>query len=300
MRRDYQTVGQHLVSKVLLARFADRNGRVMTHALDGRTYAQPILKAGRKNDFIAVNADRYERFWGEFEGRAGAALRALDNDELSLAGRLAPKHEHALVDLMALHFARAFSAEVLWERAIQHSVPARRADMATDPVFLRAMRTCAAMDLLSDEQIAEVMAAYVTRQIGLGTQAFANTVVHQFRKVRRTFQKHHLEIGWAAEGEFLLPDVPCVTYDSDGGLIGILNGAKIGSSDVVCMPATPRHLLSLTVRARSPGHGMGAAAVGRLNVILARSARQAVFYRPDSGLDVLMGNVIRSLASVDA
>ena len=292
MTRDYDTVGQHLVSKVLLARFADKDSRVLTHTLDGRTFPQAIRKAGRKNDFIAVNADRYERFWGKFEGPAGAALRALEADEVSLAGRLAAAHEDALVDLMALHFARAYTAEVMWQRALDNTLPARRDGMATDPHFLAAMRTCAAMDLLTDEQIADIMAGYVARQVGLGTAAFGRTVAHQFRKVRRIFRQYHLEIGWAADGEFLLPDVPCVTYDKDSNVAGVLNGARIGSSDVVCMPATPRHLLSLTKNPAHPGH---AVPVDRANGILVQNARQAVFYRPGStGLDAFMREALRA------
>ena len=63
MARDYQTVGQHLVSRVLLSQFADNDGRLTTHWLDGRTHLQSVAKAARQNDFIAVDADRYEQIW---------------------------------------------------------------------------------------------------------------------------------------------------------------------------------------------------------------------------------------------
>jgi hypothetical protein len=278
------------VSQVLLSQFGDADGRLITHWLDGRSHLQSVRRAARQNDFIAVDADRYERMWGAVEGPAADALRALNTDDPVLV----QDHSGVLKDLMAVHFARASSMEVMWLRAMDNTLPDRRAGMLNDPVFLRTMRTAPELAGLSEVEIVDGVCAYIGLRSGPGSQAFADALVDQYDKVRNLFAEHHLEVGWAAKSEFLLPDVPCVTIDSERNVVGVLNGASIGPSDAVIMPASPRHVLSLSRRPpKEPWRVLNGRQVGSLNLRLVRGARRYVMYRPGSDVGEFTRNVLR-------
>lgn len=296
---------QHLVSKVLQVRFtldAGPNAKRL-HQLR-RSDPFSIVLVGPRNNlkedwFIneEAGASQYERLWSDIEGPMGAAFAELDghtgNDPLTNASAAVIK------DFMALHLVRAFTAKPMWDRGLARVVPERRAAIVDNHGLIELARSSDVYPTnWSDEQIVDEITSQLEDPLRTGGQLFGDTLVELVNNVKVHFERFHVEIGEAVEGELILPDVPCVPYESKTGRVGLLEGFGLNNSDAIVMPLGPRHIASLVTKAPSTlWWRLDPVKLAPLNEALARGALEAVYFRPGSQSEALVRKVWASQTS---
>lgn len=284
---------QHLVSKVLQARFAviGSTGKRISRLRRSDPDTDPVL-VGLNNNlkedwFIEerAGASRFEQIWGRTESVIGRAFAEIDSHR---AGQpVSAASVAGISNLMALHLVRSVTATALWNRGLARVVPKRRAAMMTNETLIRLAREAGVYPRSwSDTQIVDEIIAGLEDPLRKGGEAFGETLVELYESVRQRFNRLHLEIGEANGGEFILPDAPCVPFESRTGRVGLLSGFGLNKSDAIVMPLGPRHIASLvTSLPATPWLVLDADKVALVNDALAQAALDAAYFRPGSGLE---------------
>lgn len=282
---------QHLISRVVLKNFCDdRPGfpkllRALRRAAPEIVVDVPIRTAAQEDWFIGEEPERFEIAWSTAESAMPTAYAelashtSLDSISTQTAGRIR--------NLMALHLVRSFAAVPLWDLAGERIEPRRRAAVRGDGEIIRLHRESGAHPPeWSDDQILDkIIDGFGEDTLRPHGLAFGETLLELYEKVQKTLGTLQLEIVEATEGEFILPDIPCLPVHPDGR-VGLLSGAGIRHAESIMMPLAPR-ILALLNRKTQPTCWpmLRLGEVAAINTALAGAVASTAFFRPGSDLE---------------
>lgn len=292
--------GQHVLSKVILRRFAVGNGpdkgllypfRLVYPQAQARHQLIGPDGCGKTPDFIAFASGSAERLWKETEDKLHDALAAVDN------GRLldSPAHMATIKDTIALHYVRSSAARLVHVRTWLKVLAASRARWLTswrwllEAKFYRVKGFYAAGDQALSVFLDQMMQPSIDRAVS--GQLFRVRAEDLFGQAREWMNGQGLEILSPASGEFLIGDVPALTIRHDRSQAGVLGGIALGDANTVIMPLGPHHLAALG-RINQAGE-LSADRVASVNALQITSAIEYVYLRPGSGLE----HSVRSFAA---
>jgi len=272
---------QHLVSRVLLRRWANhRKGPVAK--LDLFTLDENVDKVdnlGCVENLVLIGAEHAERCWQHVEKRLPHAFNRLDSGQL-LGDPVAVE---TIKDCLALHYARALALAIMLNQ-VQSAAAIRVADRLLEQVPANeALHALTGIIVPSGaegplrEKVRQLFDTHLQLRGFLGRQ-----FLEHFDTARSLVAPHDLEVVTAQEHEFVIGDIPVVTYDRDSDAVGVMNGAPWGNANAIFMPLGPRHLVALARTPRSTV--VTSAQVVHLNRLEIRAAAREVYFRPGSGL----------------
>ena len=244
---------QHLISKVLLKRFAASSGPEQGLICPFRLeYPQARHRSlgpdgcAKADNFVAWASASVERLWKETEDKLPDALAAMD------AGTLFGKAEHVSVikAAIALHFTRSKAARVIHARVWAETVERGRKRWMTEHRQLLAYWFYwekgfypvgdQALGIFADE----LMELSLTLA-GSGA-LWRERIESLYLQARAMTGAAGLEILTPrGSGEFLIGDVPALTVRADRAGVGVLGGIALAEAQSVFLPLGPRHAAAL-------------------------------------------------------
>jgi|CXWL01.1.fsa_nt_gi hypothetical protein len=284
-------MNQHMVSRVLLRRFAGRR-RSEVGVLDLRSAtASPgkIAEVGVLTDFVVKGADTTEEKWRKVEQALPYAFtlieqrRILDNQ----------KFVTVIKDCIALHFARSFALTEMYKRE-RH---AKRQQVADD--VLSEVPATHVIRALTGIEVPPSGANYIARDLiarkfdtNIEDHALpAQILLQNYERGRQHAANADLEFWYAPECELILGDVPAAAYERATNKVGALNGVKWGeNADALFMPLGPHHAVALSKQADYLD--ADARTVECMNVIQIQGAYREIYFRPGSGIDEVIINAL--------
>ncbi|MFI0990626.1 DUF4238 domain-containing protein [Streptomyces exfoliatus] len=285
-------VGQHVISQVLLKRFATpfgSNGLKLVpfnlrHPNRLHKMASP-RECGKVKHFARFASASLEQVWGKLETRISDAALAVDRGDVFQN----EQHVQTLKDLIALHLVRSLNYRDVHERIFTTVYAEHRTALLTDKSDLLRLAVLQRSGLhLAGLQGLAAAADQILRPHLVNFQNGADFRVRiedTFVKAKEMISDAGLEILVPATGEFLLGDTPALAIQQSGDRT-VFNVA-IGDSTAIVLPFGPRHLLV----GRTPRNGMGIATVetvGFLNRLQVEAAQQRVYIRPNSGQEAFV------------
>lgn len=280
---------QHVVSKVVLKRFAEVGGKwkglLYPFRLRYPDAHHRLLGpdgCGKIKDFLAYASASAEQLWKETEDRLPDALGALD------AGALLSNREHVVTikNAIALHYARSGATRIASLRVAATVAAAARNMWLTqrrpqlEAEFLRSKGFYAVGDQALGRFLDEIMKPTLTTVTS--DQWFRTRVEDIFHKARELTDSSGLEVLTSSGKEFLIGDVPALTIPRDGSRPGVLGGTAFGEARTVLMPLGPRHVVAL---ARTSANAeLTPDQVSMVNTYQIQGALEHVYFRPGSGL----------------
>lgn len=290
--------GQHVLTKVILRRFAADSGPSKGLLYPFRLqYPQARHQligpdgCGKIPDFIAFASGSAEQLWKETEDKLHDALAAVDNGTVLDS----PAHMATIKDTIALHYVRSSAARLVHVRTWVRVWADSRARWLTswrpllEAEFYRAKGFYAAGDQALGLFLDRMMQASIDRAVS--GQLFRVRVEDLFGQAREQMSGLGLEILTPASGEFLIGDVPALTIRHDRTQAGVLGGIALGDANTVIMPLGPHHLAALGT-ANLAGK-LSPDQVASVNTRQIASAIEYVYLRPGSGHE----HSVRSLAA---
>jgi hypothetical protein len=282
--------GQHVVSKVILKRFAEpsgpHKGLICPFRLDypqARHLPLGPEGCGKVRNFVPWGSASAEQLWKETEDRLDDALAAMD------AGTLLADAGHVSVikSAIALHFARSKATQVIHARAWAQTVERGRRRWLTEHrqllthwFYLRKGLYPAgdeALRIFADE----LMELSLT--LGRSGALWRERIESLYLNTRAMTQAPGLEILTPPTGEeFLIGDVPALTVRADRPGVGVLGGIALAEAQSVFLPLGPRHAVAL-----GPADKVIPLASGQVAEANARQLKGAIDYvylRPASPL----------------
>jgi len=282
--------GQHLISKVLLKRFAAPSGPHQGLVCPFRL-KYPLARhrlvgpdgCAKVDDFVAWASASAEMLWKETEDRLPDALAAVD------AGTLLANEGHMSVikSAIALHFARSKAAWVIHARAWAKAAEEGRRRWLTENRQLLAHWFYLRKGLYPAGDEALGMFADELMELSLalaGSGAlWRERIESLFLRARAITSAPGLEILTPrGSGEFLIGDVPALTVRADCAGAGVLGGIALAEAQSVFLPLGPRHVAALGKADRiiqlTPGQ------VAEANARQLSAAIDYVYLRPGSSL----------------
>ena len=290
--------GQHVVSKVILSRFAGVSGPeagllypFRLHYPDARHRLLGPDGCGKVPDFISYASGSAERLWKQTEDRLHDALAALDSGTLPASAM----RQAAIKDAIALHYARSTAARIVHFRTFVQVYAASRALWMTDwrprleAAFYQAKGFYAAGDQALGRFLDEVMQPSL--DMAASGQLFRVRVEEIYRQARAWISGSALEILSPDDSEFLIGDVPALTIRRGCPQPGVAAGIALGDASTVIMPLGPRHLAALartSLTAQLTPEQVAAA-----NSYQVKGAAEYVWLRPGSGLEEFVRSLLR-------
>lgn len=280
---------QHLVSRGLLRRFANhRRGPISgidLVSLEQRTDKVERFGGVEDTDLLAPND--FENIWNqEVETPLPYALKLLD--EGSLLSN--PRAIVTIKNCIALHWSRGFAARETLNRILipnsAHEVMTAVLEQYTLPQVSYALTGSHSTDRQVLYDIVRTEFAEKLRLERYIDDAFLNL----YRKGQVFLESKSLEVWHSQNAEFLLGDIPVVSYEKGTGKVGILEDVPWNKADAIFMPLGPHHVVAIS---RVPAYKVAdARMVERLNVYQARAALKEVYFRPGSGIGDIIGNAL--------
>ncbi|MEW2309000.1 DUF4238 domain-containing protein [Streptomyces sp. NPDC006864] len=294
---DRHVVGQHVISQVLLKRFAARFGsnglKLVPFNLDHPDRVHKMAsprQCGKVPHFARFASASLEQVWGKLETRIPDAARAVDRGDVFQH----EEHVQTLKDLIALHLVRSLNFRNVHERIFTNVYNETRTALLTDRSDLLRLAVLQRSGLhLSGPQglataAAQILSPHLTNfENGADFRA---RIEHTFAKAKEMISEAGLEILVPAAGEFLLGDTPALAIQQSENRTRI--SVAIGDSTAIVLPFGPRHLLV----GRTPRHGMDIATaktVDFLNQLQIEAAQQRVYIRPNSGQDAFVRSYLK-------
>ena len=280
---------QHLVSRVLLRRFADHhNGPVSAFDLDSKEeMTNKVERLGQIQDFTVVGAETAEETWQTVEKRLPYAFELIESRRILRDSAALD----TIRDCIALHWARSFITNAMFDYEYQNSTHQFAMDVinkAGAPQVAKAL-TGFYIPGLSAAPIAYQKLwdhfKMETDSGGVKVNVFRNL----FEKGREKAKDSALEFVVVCEGEFLLADAPVIAWGKETESVGPLQGVKWGQHDLFFMVLGPRHVVALA--SRFGYREIDETFVNALNFLQTKGAFKYVYYRPSSGL----GDYVRSV-----
>jgi len=290
--------GQHLISKVLLKRFAapsgPHRGLICPFRLEFPRATHRLLGPGgcaKADNFVAWASGSAERLWKETEDRLPEALAAMDSGTLfSSAG-----HVSVIRSAIALHFARGKAARMVHERVWAETVERGRRRWLTENRQLLAYWFYREKGLYpAGEESLTIFADELMRlslDLAGSGALWRERVESLYLNARAMTGFAGLEILTpAGDGEFLIGDVPALTIRAGHAGVGVLGGVALAEAGSVLLPLGPRHVAALgkadTIIHLKPDQVAG------VNALQLRAAIDYVYLRPGSPLT----DTVRSFA----
>ncbi|MFF1269186.1 DUF4238 domain-containing protein [Streptomyces anulatus] len=294
---DRHVVGQHVISQVLLKRFAARFGsnglKLVPFNLDHPDRVHKMAsprQCGKVPHFARFASASLEQVWGKLETRIPDAARAVDRGDVFQH----EEHVQTLKDLIALHLVRSLNYRNVHERIFTNIYTETRTALLTDrsDLLRLAVLQRSGLHLSGPQGLAtaadQILSPHLTNfENGADFRA---RIEDTFAKAKEMISEAGLEILVPAAGEFLLGDTPAVAIQRSGNRIRI--SVAIGDSTAIVLPFGPRHLLV----GRTPRNGLSIATeetVGFLNRLQIEAAEQRVYLRPRSGLDAIVRGYLK-------
>ncbi|MXG30468.1 DUF4238 domain-containing protein [Streptomyces sp. YIM 132580] len=290
-------VGQHVISQVLLKRFAapfGSNGlKLVPFNLDHPDRLHKMAsprQCGKVPYFARFASASLEQLWGKLETRIPDAARAVDRGDVF-------QHEHhvqTLKDLIALHLVRSLNYRKVHERIFTKVYTETRTALLTDKSELlrRAVLQRSGLHLAGPQGLAaaadEILSPHLAN-FDNGAD-FRARIEDTFAKAKEMISGAGLEILMPAAGEFLLGDNPALTIQQSETRTAF--NVAIGDSTAIVLPFGPRHLLV----GRTPRNGMSVTTeytVGFLNRLQIEAAEERVYLRPRSGQDAIVRGYLK-------
>ncbi|MGX9923490.1 DUF4238 domain-containing protein [Streptomyces sp. NPDC002248] len=294
---DRHVIGQHVISKALLKRFATPFG---SHGLklvpfnlarpDHRHKMASPGECGKVPHFARFASASLEQFWGKVETRIPDAARAVEQGDVFQH----EQHVQTLKDLIALHLIRSLNYRNVHERIFARIYAEHRTTLLTEKADLLRLAVLHRSGLhLSGP---EGLAAAADQILSPHLENFENgadfraRIEANFDKAREMISSAGLEILEPAAGEFLLGDTPALAIQQSE--TSTTFNVAIGDSTAIVLPFGPKHLLV----GRTPRNGMTVATeetVGFLNRLQIEAAEQRVFLRPRSGQEAIVRSYLK-------
>jgi hypothetical protein len=281
--------GQHLISKVLLKRFAEPagpyRGLICPFRLEyPRARHRLVGPDGctKVDNFVAWASASVERLWKETEDRLADALAAMDAG--TLFGN--PEHVSVIKSAIALHFARSKATQVIHARVWAETVERGRRRWMTQHRqllaywFYRKKGFCPAGD--------EALGIFADELMGLSHSLAGSGALWRERieslylRARAMTEAAGLEILTPHGGEFLIGDVPALTVRADHAGVGVLGGIALAEAQSVFLPIGLRHAAALGRTDRTIH--LTPDQVSETNARQLRGAIDYVYLRPESPL----------------
>jgi hypothetical protein len=276
---------QHVISRALLRSWtspfqASAEPQLMHHDLaSGAAKPRTVGQIGYVKDFVQIGSESVERVWQRVENRLPTAIAAAENGSI-LAN---PEFQRVLRDAIALHFARnPHTVEVhaaSWRNAYATQVDT----IARTPLAMEAFRRKYSGIVPAGEQGLRLGAEAVLSGLTQAEESgalFRLIVEDRFDRAIELLGQTPLELVAPAnpDDEFLIGDVPAVTFDAKLNAVGIREGVALTAGDTVMLPLSPRLVVALgpTLQAASVPTG----AVDRINQLQVKAAQTYVCYRP--------------------
>jgi hypothetical protein len=288
---------QHVISKVILKRFAATDGpdkgliypfRLKYPQARHRPFLGPD-GCGKVPNFVTYASASVERLWQETENKLHDALAAVDGGTLFKSD----SHVATIKDAIALHFARSIAARIVHFRLwVQLAVAARARWMTVwrprlEYEFYRKKGFYAAgeeaLELFLDESMQFSM------ELASSGALFRVRIEELFRQARERSDRSALEILSAGDSEFLLGDVPALTVRRDRNQVGVLGGIAMDDAHAVILPLGPHHVASLGKSNLTAE--LSRDQVAHANGLQVAGAVEYVYLRPGSGLEEFVRSV---------
>ena len=282
---DAPVVKQHVVSKVLLQRFAHRDRKDPKVRAYTLAYGKSTLKSpgsiGYFNHFVRFRSAVAEKLWQDTENRLSQALRAVD--DRTIFSR--PEHVETIKRAIVLHYFRTEQTRQIHETVWDEALAQTKSDLLKHPERLRELarqRFGAGWDdsqgltPIVDDLVAGAVKLHDTEVL------FQARLEDLFRKGQDIVASRHLEISESVSADFILGDSPAVAFQAghlwprvallDAGTVALpLSRTKVASLG----PADVWQRVDNTV-------------VERLNVIEIQQANRQVYFHPLSNLDAFI------------
>ncbi len=278
---------QHLVSEVILRRFAD--GQVIKVDLDsGQVETRNPATCMYENRFISAAPQEAEELWQLVENKLPRALAAVDdgsvlNDAVQAA---------AIRECMAMHMIRSRGIEWVAKKSTEGAIRKVREELLNNQqadlalaYLLRHHKPppdLKALELIADELLAKARPALDDPRL------FWDSVRMHFQTTLEWFAPLSLEISSPKQGagEFLIGDSPTVPLKTGSLVGGPWGGVTLEEATTVVMPLGPHHMASLSRNRASLE--LDAQAVGYVNHVQIYNGFKEVCLRPGSGLEDLV------------
>jgi hypothetical protein len=282
---------QHVISQVVLKRWTEpvpgkptAGHQLMRHDLArGTTKAATSNQVGYVMDFVKVDSGTVEQVWQRVENRLPDAIAAAEDG--SILHR--PELQQVLREALALHFARnphTLEAHVAsWKAVRSRQIQAIAATPLASEAFRRAHSGIVPAGPEAQLLGAEAALVRLTEAEHSGA-LFRLIVEDRFDRVCDLLGQTPLEILTPIEpdDEFVIGDVPAITYDAKMDAVGVREGVALMSGDTVMLPLGPRLLIALGPNPQLAA--LGRPAVERMNQLQVRAAQSYVCYRPGAAV----------------
>jgi hypothetical protein len=282
---------QHTVSQVILRRFlgpTPQGDRLLAYNLQyGKAKMRTPRAVGKITNFVQVDSLETERVWGRTEQDLPAAIDAARTRRVLQN----PRHVAVIKDAIALHFARSLdilhSVDQSWQQALAVARAAYLADQATLSELFYRKHGFLASGPAAAEEIADDLLR-TARTLYESGSYFRLRVVDLFEGARRLAAAARLEIirPRRSHHQFLLGDVPAISYDAGSNALGIPGGVPFGDATTVFLPLSPTRLAALSRTDRF--EAVPARAVRQVNAFTVAKARDYVYMHPGSGLETFV------------
>jgi hypothetical protein len=282
--------GQHLISKVLLRRFAEpsgpHQGLICPFRLeypDARHQPRGPDGCAKVDNFVPWASRSVEKLWKETEDRLGDALAAMD------AGALFGDAEQVSVikSAIALHFARSKATWVVHARVWAQTVERSRRRWLTEHRQMLAHWFYVKKGFYpaGDEALGVFADELMELSVSLGRSGalWRERVESLYLRSRAMTQAAGLEILTPpGNEEFLIGDVPALTVRADRAGVGVLGGVALAEAQSVFLPLSPRH--AATLGRANKIIRLTPSQVAEVNARQLRGAIDYVYLRPGSAL----------------
>jgi hypothetical protein len=291
--------GQHVISKVILKRYAETSGPhqglICPFRLDyPEARHQPLGPdgCGKVRNFIPWGSASAEQLWKETEDGLSDALAAMD------AGALLADAGHVSVikSAIALHFARSKATWAIHSGVWAQTVERGRRRWLTEHRQLLARWFYLQKGLYpaGDEALGIFADELMELSLALGRSGalWRERVESLYLNARAMTQAAGLEILTPPAGEeFLVGDVPALTVRADRPGVGVLGGIALAEAQSVFLPLGPRHVVALG-RADQV-IPLTSAQVAEVNARQLNGAIDYVYLRPESPLVETVRSFVR-------
>jgi hypothetical protein len=279
---------QHLVSRVVLKRFAANLSHKRAGALEIVDLAHPDAKptykgprgCGYTDHFVRYASRSLEQLWASVENGLGKAIAACEDGSIFVH----PEHTKTIKAVIVLHLVRSVHTRAFLDKIWHQNLTNLRTAMLDRPdllanVFLSRYglypggQEC--LGLVLDDALRPSLA------LKDADAFFRESLERLFNLGTSHLDVRGLEVSRPGLGEFVIGDAPAVAVGADGR-IGLLQGVGIDSAATIALPLGPALIVSTggadTFKILSQEQ------VDALNQWQVQAASRYVYCRPGSGL----------------
>ena len=274
---------QHLVSGVLLGQFAAPIGQrgapqVYSFNLEypgARLKGRGLETCGEAPiaDFVKFASQSLENIWWHVENHAAATFVAVRNGTA-----LTPEHLDRLRDLVAVHHARSIQYYTVFEDNRERVHREAEQFWQQYPALLDAIATTRLHLPAGEAESRKSAIEDLHQPIGDLIQAgalFRVLMEYRYRRTRRWFKAHGVEILTPATGEFIVGDIPALAVRRGLPSAGVNGGIGYAYASGIILPIAPDFLIRIvdgpsrypdsrpTFLRRTKTHGPASADSGR-------------------------------------